>query len=89
MPIHTIKALQMMVVITKGTIATMVARRLRKVSRHSSAVAPYTARYISKMPRSTSMLVAASIPAEPAASKKRGPPSAEALLCSAAKASLT
>jgi putative effector of murein hydrolase len=39
MPSHTISALQMMVVITSGISATMVARMLLKVIRHNSAVA--------------------------------------------------
>ncbi|MCY1460733.1 hypothetical protein D9M71_783160 [compost metagenome] len=90
MPNQTISALQMIVVISRGISATRVARQLRKVSRQSNAVAPYTARYMVMMPFSTSMLVAASMPALPAAKRNStGCSAPAAVLFSLAKSSET
>ena len=78
------------VVMIRGISATMVARILLKVSRQSSAVAPYTAKYMVIIPFSTSMLVAASIPALPAASKNStGRSASGAVLYCSAKSSTT
>ncbi|MNP74008.1 hypothetical protein D3C76_1708140 [compost metagenome] len=64
---QTIKASQRMDVSINGITAHSVARHERKVIRHSRITAPYTQISISRLACLTTMLVAASMPALPAA----------------------
>ncbi|MNQ32925.1 hypothetical protein D3C85_463440 [compost metagenome] len=85
MPRHTISASQSTDVSINGTTATTTARQLRKVMKHSTITAPYTYTSMVRLASRTTMLVAASIPALPAASMNWRSP----LLCSRAKAPAT
>ncbi|MNE63088.1 hypothetical protein D3C80_1584170 [compost metagenome] len=69
MPMATIKASQRIEVSTSGNKATTVARQLRKVIRQNSVTARYTYSSMVWLASRTTILVAASMPAVPAASR--------------------
>ncbi|MDT4850918.1 hypothetical protein D3C85_1045170 [compost metagenome] len=82
-PSTAINASQRIEVMTSGITATTTARQLRKVMKHSTMTAAYTYSSINRLAFSTTMLVTASMPAGPAASRNfRSSPS-----CSAANRS--
>ena len=82
-PRATISASASSEVSTSGSTATTTARQLRKVMKHSNDTAAYTRNSICRQAACTTALVAASMPAEPAASWNF----TSALSFSAAKAS--
>ncbi|MNP61675.1 hypothetical protein D3C76_1568890 [compost metagenome] len=82
MPNQTIKASQRIEVSINGTTATTTARQLRKVMKHSTMTAAYTYINMVRLAFLTTMLVAASIPALPAASRNWR----SGVLCAVAKA---
>ncbi|MNP07042.1 hypothetical protein D3C76_990510 [compost metagenome] len=69
MPMATISASHSTEVSISGRIATRVARQLRKVIRQNSVTARYTSNSMRWLASRTTTLVAASIPALPAASR--------------------
>ncbi|MNH06813.1 hypothetical protein D3C79_661920 [compost metagenome] len=69
MPIITISASHSTEVSIRGSTATSVARQLRKVIRQNTVTARYTSNNMVRLASRTTMLVAASMPALPAASR--------------------
>ncbi|MNT79396.1 hypothetical protein D3C72_2187260 [compost metagenome] len=69
MPSATINASARKDVTTSGSTATTTAFHERKVTKHSTTTAPYTMSSMVRHASLTTMLVAASMPADPAASR--------------------